>query len=76
MNRPAKRNAFRPETVAQLIEKKEDARDNQRVGVMPPDRRGAPHRREVRLLLRRGEVLGSVPATLAWRQPQLLSRLH
>ena len=34
INRPAKRNAFRPETVAQMIEAFEDARDDQRIGVI------------------------------------------
>jgi len=34
INRPEKRNAFRPETVAQLIEAFMDARDDQRVGVV------------------------------------------
>lgn len=34
INRPEKRNAFRPETVAQLIEAFADARDDQRVGVV------------------------------------------
>jgi naphthoate synthase len=34
INRPAKRNAFRPESVAQMIEAFEDARDDQRVGVI------------------------------------------
>jgi naphthoate synthase len=34
INRPAKRNAFRPETVAQLIEAFGNARDDQRVGVI------------------------------------------
>jgi len=34
INRPEKRNAFRPETVSQLIEAFTDARDDQRVGVV------------------------------------------
>jgi naphthoate synthase len=34
INRPEKRNAFRPETVSQLIEAFKDARDDQRVGVV------------------------------------------
>ncbi|HEY5078360.1 MAG TPA: enoyl-CoA hydratase-related protein, partial [Opitutaceae bacterium] len=34
INRPAKRNAFRPETVAQMIKAFEDARDDQGVGVI------------------------------------------
>jgi naphthoate synthase len=34
INRPAKRNAFRPETVSQMIRAFEDARDDQRVGVV------------------------------------------
>ncbi len=34
INRPEKRNAFRPETVTQLIEAFTDARDDQRVGVV------------------------------------------
>jgi naphthoate synthase len=34
INRPEKRNAFRPETVSQLIKAFEDARDDQRVGVI------------------------------------------
>jgi naphthoate synthase len=34
INRPAKRNAFRPETVKQMIEALGDARDDQRVGVV------------------------------------------
>jgi naphthoate synthase len=34
INRPEKRNAFRPETVTQLIEAFGDARDDQRVGVI------------------------------------------
>jgi naphthoate synthase len=34
INRPEKRNAFRPETVAQMIKAFEDARDDQRVGVI------------------------------------------
>jgi naphthoate synthase len=34
LNRPEKRNAFRPETVAQLIEAFGDARDDQRIGVV------------------------------------------
>jgi naphthoate synthase len=34
INRPRKRNAFRPETVAQLIEAFGDARDDQAVGVV------------------------------------------
>ena len=34
INRPEKRNAFRPETVSQLIEAFTDARDDQRIGVV------------------------------------------
>jgi naphthoate synthase len=34
INRPEKRNAFRPETVAQLIDAFTDARDDQRIGVV------------------------------------------
>jgi len=34
INRPEKRNAFRPETVAQLFEAFSDAREDQRVGVV------------------------------------------
>lgn len=34
INRPEKRNAFRPETISQLIEAFTDARDDQRVGVV------------------------------------------
>jgi naphthoate synthase len=34
INRPEKRNAFRPETVTQLIEAFTDARDDQRIGVV------------------------------------------
>jgi naphthoate synthase len=34
INRPEKRNAFRPETVKQMIEAFSDARDDQRVGVI------------------------------------------
>ena len=34
INRPEKRNAFRPETVQQMIEALADARDDQRVGVV------------------------------------------
>ncbi len=34
INRPAKRNAFRPETVAQLIEAFADAREDQSIGVV------------------------------------------
>jgi naphthoate synthase len=34
INRPEKRNAFRPETVAQLIDAFTDARDDQRIGVI------------------------------------------
>jgi naphthoate synthase len=34
INRPQKRNAFRPETVSQMIEAFTDARDDQRIGVV------------------------------------------
>jgi naphthoate synthase len=34
INRPEKRNAFRPETVTQMIEAFTDARDDQRIGVV------------------------------------------
>jgi naphthoate synthase len=34
INRPQKRNAFRPETVTQMIEAFTDARDDQRIGVV------------------------------------------
>src|SRR5580692_5948250 len=34
INRPQKRNAFRPETIAQMIEAFSDARDDQRIGVV------------------------------------------
>jgi naphthoate synthase len=34
INRPEKRNAFRPETVSQLIDAFTDARDDQRIGVV------------------------------------------
>jgi naphthoate synthase len=34
INRPAKRNAFRPETVSQMMRAFENARDDQRVGVI------------------------------------------
>jgi naphthoate synthase len=34
INRPEKRNAFRPETVTQMIEAFSDARDDQRIGVV------------------------------------------
>jgi naphthoate synthase len=34
INRPEKRNAFRPETVSQMIRAFEDARDDQRIGVI------------------------------------------
>ena len=34
INRPAKRNAFRPETIAQMIDAFSDARDDQKVGVV------------------------------------------
>jgi len=34
INRPEKRNAFRPETVSQMIEAFTDARDDQRIGVV------------------------------------------
>ena len=34
INRPAKRNAFRPETVSQMIEAFTDARDDPRIGVV------------------------------------------
>ena len=34
INRPAKRNAFRPETVAQMFEAFSDARDDQAIGVV------------------------------------------
>jgi naphthoate synthase len=34
LNRPHKRNAFRPETVSQLIDAFTDARDDQRIGVV------------------------------------------
>jgi naphthoate synthase len=34
INRPEKRNAFRPETIAQLIDAFTDARDDQRIGVV------------------------------------------
>src|SRR5580700_3166606 len=34
INRPEKRNAFRPETVAQLIDAFSDARDDQKIGVV------------------------------------------
>jgi naphthoate synthase len=34
INRPEKRNAFRPETVSQLMEAFTDARDDQRIGVV------------------------------------------
>jgi naphthoate synthase len=34
INRPQKRNAFRPETISQMIEAFSDARDDQRIGVV------------------------------------------
>ncbi|HRI81720.1 MAG TPA: enoyl-CoA hydratase-related protein, partial [Opitutaceae bacterium] len=34
INRPEKRNAFRPETVAQMFEAFSDARDDQAIGVV------------------------------------------
>jgi naphthoate synthase len=34
INRPAKRNAFRPETITQMIDAFSDARDDQKVGVV------------------------------------------
>jgi naphthoate synthase len=34
INRPEKRNAFRPETIQQMMEALADARDDQRVGVV------------------------------------------
>jgi len=34
LNRPAKRNAFRPETVAEMIEAFNDAREDQKIGVI------------------------------------------
>jgi naphthoate synthase len=34
INRPQKRNAFRPETISQMIDAFQDARDDQRIGVV------------------------------------------
>jgi naphthoate synthase len=53
INRPAKRNAFRPETITQMIDAFSDARDDQKVGVVLLTGAG-PHRRQVRLLRGRG----------------------
>ena len=50
INRPEKRNAFRPETVSQMIAAFSDARDDPKVGVVLLTGAGPDSRRQIRLL--------------------------